>query len=70
MELIRYSYNLKKRHRGCVATIGNYDGIHLGHQAVLRQLKRHAEVMGLPALVITFEPHPQEFFKSGNARPG
>ena len=67
MELIRYSYNLKSRHRGCVATIGNYDGIHLGHQAVLRQLKRHAEVMGLPALVITFEPHPQEFFKSGNA---
>ena len=67
MELIRYSYNLKSRHRGCVATIGNYDGIHLGHQAVLRQLKRHAEVMGLPALVITFEPHPQEFFQSGEA---
>ena len=67
MELIRYSYNLKSHHRGCVATIGNYDGIHLGHQAVLRQLKRHAEVMDLPALVITFEPHPQEFFKSEEA---
>ena len=67
MELIRYSYNLKSRHRGCVATIGNYDGIHLGHQAVLRQLRRHAEVMGLPSLVITFEPHPQEFFNSGQA---
>ncbi|MCY3750878.1 MAG: bifunctional riboflavin kinase/FAD synthetase [Gammaproteobacteria bacterium] len=64
MELIRYSYNLKSRHRGCVATIGNYDGIHLGHQAVLRQLRRHAEVMGLPAMVITFEPHPQEFFSA------
>ncbi len=67
MELIRYSYNLKSRHRGCVATIGNYDGVHLGHQAVLRQLKRHAEVMGLPALVITFEPHPQEFFNADKA---
>jgi len=67
MELIRYSYNLKSHHRGCVATIGNYDGVHLGHQAVLRQLKRHAEVLDLPALVITFEPHPQEFFKSGDA---
>ena len=67
MELIRYSYNLKSHHRGCVATIGNYDGIHLGHQAVLRQLKRHAEVMDLPALVITFEPHPQEFFESDEA---
>ncbi len=67
MELIRYSYNLRSRHRGCVATIGNYDGVHLGHQAVLRQLKRHAEVMDLPALVITFEPHPQEFLKADNA---
>jgi riboflavin kinase / FMN adenylyltransferase len=67
MELIRYSYNLKSHHRGCVATIGNYDGVHLGHQAVLRHLKRHAEVLDLPALVITFEPHPQEFFKSGDA---
>ncbi|MFT5134298.1 MAG: riboflavin kinase/FMN adenylyltransferase [Gammaproteobacteria bacterium] len=67
MELIRYSYNLKSRHHGCVATIGNYDGVHLGHQAVLRQLKRHAEVLDLPALVITFEPHPQEFFRSGDA---
>ena len=67
MELIRYSYNLKSHHKGCVATIGNYDGIHLGHQAVLRQLKRHAEVMGLPALVITFEPHPQEFFNTVQA---
>ena len=64
MELIRYSYNLKSRHRGCVATIGNYDGVHLGHQAVLRQLRRHADVMGLPATVITFEPHPQEFFSA------
>ena len=66
MELIRYSHNLKSHHRSCVATIGNFDGVHLGHQAVLRQLKRHAEVMGLPALVITFEPHPQEFFKTEN----
>ncbi len=65
MELIRHSYNLRTRHRGCVATIGNYDGVHLGHQAVLRQLKRHAEVMGLPATVVTFEPHPQEFFQAG-----
>ena len=67
MELIRYPYNLKSRHRGCVATIGNYDGIHLGHQAVLRQLRRHAEVLGLPTLVITFEPHPQEFFNADRA---
>lgn len=67
MELIRYSYNLKSHHHGCVATIGNYDGVHLGHQAVIRQLKRSAEVMNLPATVITFEPHPLEYFGSDRA---
>ncbi len=64
MELIRHAHNLKPHHRACVATIGNYDGVHLGHQAVIRQLKRNAEVMNLPATVITFEPHPLEYFRS------
>ena len=66
MELIRYSYNLKSHHRGCVATIGNFDGIHLGQQVVLRRLKRHAEVLGLPSLLITFEPHPAGFCEAGD----
>jgi riboflavin kinase/FMN adenylyltransferase len=62
MELIRGAHNLRARHRGCVATIGNFDGVHLGHQAVLGQLAEKAADMGVPSTVITFEPQPQEFF--------
>lgn len=46
----------------CVLTIGNFDGIHLGHQALLRLLTNKARSLGLPAVVLTFEPHPREFF--------
>ncbi len=43
-------------------TIGNFDGVHLGHQAMLIRLKDAAHRLGLPACVMTFEPHPREFF--------
>jgi len=43
-------------------TIGNFDGIHLGHQAMLERLEKAAAERGLPACVMTFEPHPREFF--------
>ena len=62
MELIRGQHNLRPRHHGCVATIGNFDGVHLGHQAILRQLAEQAAIFELPVTVITFEPQPQEFF--------
>ena len=62
MELIRGLHNLQPRHQGCVATIGNFDGVHLGHQAVLGQLAEKADELCLPATVITFEPQPQEYF--------
>jgi len=62
MELIRGQHNLRPRHHGCVATIGNFDGVHLGHQAILRQSAEPARALGLPLTVITFEPQPQEFF--------
>jgi riboflavin kinase/FMN adenylyltransferase len=67
MELIRGLTSLKPRHRGCVASIGNFDGVHLGHQAVLRELAATARSLGLPATVILFEPMPQEYFSP--ARP-
>jgi riboflavin kinase/FMN adenylyltransferase len=69
MELIRGIHNLRPRHRGCVATIGNFDGVHLGHQAVLGQLADKADELCLPAVVITFEPQPQEYFSHGNIPP-
>ncbi|MBI3903027.1 MAG: bifunctional riboflavin kinase/FAD synthetase [Nitrosomonadales bacterium] len=43
-------------------TIGNFDGVHLGHQALLAQLRAAAQSRGLPAAVVIFEPHPREFF--------
>ncbi len=62
MELIRGLHNLRPAHRGCVATIGNFDGVHLGHQEVLGQLAEKAEDLGLPTTLITFEPQPLEYF--------
>ncbi len=43
-------------------TIGNFDGVHLGHQALLNELRAAAQARGLPAAVVIFEPHPREFF--------
>lgn len=48
-------------------TIGNFDGVHLGHQAMLAELKRGAGRLGVPACVLTFEPHPREFFAPDKA---
>lgn len=48
--------------RASAATIGNFDGVHLGHQLVIRQLRRVAAAAGLPTVVIIFEPQPSEFF--------
>lgn len=48
--------------QSCVATIGKFDGVHLGHQLILDQLKQKAEQFKLPSLVILIEPHPEEFF--------
>ncbi len=62
MELIRDFHNLRPHHRGCVATIGAFDGVHLGHQSVLRQLIDKGRELGLPTTVIVFEPLPREFF--------
>lgn len=48
-------------------TIGNFDGVHLGHQAMLASLRNAANKLGLPACVMTFEPHPREFFAPDQA---
>jgi len=69
MELIRGLYNLRPGHRGCAVTIGNFDGVHLGHQAVLGQLAERAGQLHLPVTLITFEPQPREFFGPASAPP-
>lgn len=55
--------------RGCVATIGSYDGIHLGHQAVISEVRARAADLGVPSLVFSFEPLPREYFNP-NHPPG
>lgn len=62
MELIRGLQNIRPEHHGCVATIGNFDGVHLGHQAVLGQLAEKAAELCLPTVLMTFEPQPMEYF--------
>lgn len=69
MEFIRGLHNLRGRHRGCVATIGNFDGVHLGHAAVIRQTQARAAALGVPDTVVLFEPQPQEFFKPQSPLP-
>ena len=63
MEVIRGSYNLRPRHKGCVATIGNFDGVHRGHRALLAALREEGARRGLPTVVMTFEPQPREYFR-------
>lgn len=69
MELVRGIQNLRPRHRGCVATIGNFDGVHAGHQAILKRLRAHSARMNLPGCVVIFEPQPREYFSPGDAPP-
>ena len=67
MELIRGLHNLKPHHRGCVATIGAFDGVHLGHQKLLENLVAQGRRLDLPVVVICFEPLPREFFAPDEA---
>ena len=62
MEIIRGLNNLPPDQQGCALAIGNFDGVHLGHQALLRQLVNAASERHLTSVVMTFMPHPQEFF--------
>jgi riboflavin kinase/FMN adenylyltransferase len=62
MELIRGLAGLRQRHAGCVITIGTYDGLHLGHQALLERLQQHAAASpGGRTMLLTFEPMPREY---------
>src|SRR4029453_8915315 len=68
MEIIRGSHNVRPNHRGCVATIGNFDGVHYGHLNLIAHLTAKSRELGVPSVLITFEPLPREFFR-GTAMP-
>lgn len=67
MEIIRGIDNLKPHHERSVVTIGNFDGVHRGHQAILKQVREEADRLDVPAMLICFEPQPREFFDEFNA---
>lgn len=67
MQLVRGLHNLQPEHRGCVATIGNFDGVHRGHQAILARLRERAAELGVSSCVVIFEPQPREYFAPDQA---
>jgi riboflavin kinase/FMN adenylyltransferase len=69
MELIRGLSGLNDRHRGSVVTIGTFDGLHVGHQALLARLKEHGKRLSRPGMVLTFEPTPREFLLAEGQAP-
>ncbi|MEL0638308.1 bifunctional riboflavin kinase/FAD synthetase [Marinomonas sp. TI.3.20] len=69
MELIRGIHNIRSKHKECVLTIGNFDGVHRGHYAILNRVKALAEHYQVPAGIMIFEPQPREFFAAATA-PG
>lgn len=61
-KLIRSLAQVTPADRGGVVTMGNFDGVHLGHQALIERVMMEAKALGVPAILLTFEPHPAEFF--------
>lgn len=62
-------FNHPNRAHQCALTIGNFDGVHRGHQAMLALLKNEAAHRGVPSCVMTFEPHPRDFFAKLHNKP-
>ena len=63
MKLLRGVQHLAEIEKGVVATIGNFDGIHLGHQNLIKSLRDKANSMKLPLVLVLFEPQPREYFQ-------
>lgn len=71
MKLIRGIHNLSQApQEGCVLTIGNFDGVHRGHRALLQGLQEEGRKRNLPVMVMLFEPQPLELFATDKARHG
>ena len=67
MHIIRGLAHLERLEQGCVLTIGNFDGLHLGHKAVIEKVAQQGKLFGLPVVVIVFEPQPLEYFLGTNS---
>ena len=69
MEVIYGRHDMRKELGPSVVTIGNFDGVHLGHRAVIDQLAQIAARAGVPSTLVTFEPQPREFLTPDDAPP-
>lgn len=67
MELVRGLHNTGKAVRGCVLTVGNFDGVHLGHQQMIRAVQERAARLRAPGAVLVFEPSSKEFIDPDGA---
>ncbi len=67
MQLVRGIHNIRAKDHGCVLTIGNFDGVHLGHQRVIQALVNKARTLNCVPAVLVFEPQPQELFSPDTA---
>jgi riboflavin kinase/FMN adenylyltransferase len=59
---VNFKFDIPNLGSGCALTIGNFDGVHRGHQAMLALLKNEASHRNIPSCVMTFEPHPRDYF--------
>jgi len=66
MAVFRHTADLPPEARGSVVAIGNFDGVHAGHRAVLAEAKARARALGTVATALTFEPHPRQLFQPDN----
>ena len=70
MKILRGLWNrTQPAPQGCALTIGNFDGVHRGHQAMLALLQNEARHRGVPTCAMTFEPHPRDFFAAVHRKP-
>ena len=66
---VHHRFDAPSLARACALTIGNFDGVHRGHQAMLALLANEARHRGVASCVLTFEPHPRDFFAARAGRP-
>ena len=63
MRILRHFADVPTALKGAVVAIGNFDGVHLGHRALIQEAAVQARALGAPLAVLSFEPHPQEYFR-------
>ena len=66
MELIRGPHNVRARHRGAIVTLGSFDGLHLGHQALIRTALERGAREQRPVILLSFEPLPREYLQAAD----